>query len=542
MKETKWIVADTEDDSKELLKSGRSGFDKRITQIAARCSDGTRFYNRGNVVAFLEWLLTKRPCKVYFHNLRYDLGNLFGCALDLPDVQLVGGRLIFARWRGIVFHDSLNLWPMSVERLGIVVGLEKLAFGSCDARYVKRDVDIVYRAIELGLELSAEFGIDHLPATIGGLAVKIWKAMGGGSWFDDWAGSRMAYYGGRVELFRTEHRGEISYIDLNSLYPWAMTQRFPTEIVPQKDLDSEGIAAVTIKIPEDTFLAPLPVRQDDGSIIYPTGMLDGVWTTHEIRTALRYGAQVLKLDEVWGAKTTDLFYRDFVQEFYGRRQRSKDAGEREFYKRLLNNLYGQQAMSGMVSRSVYKRAHHGNGIVYGDKVLIEMQCPLPEHVNYLHAAYVTSYGRTRLLYALHAIPPDKLIYCDTDSIIHAGPPILQMSSELGEFKLEKTWQYCRTFGPKCYDGFSGPLPVMAQNPVRKREAKAKGVPSRLAADFLDWGHVEYDQPFGLREAIIGYDQENQKQLSVWRKVEKEQKTRYLKKKEIDGQYWPLIQN
>jgi hypothetical protein len=154
--------------------------------------------------------------------------------------------------------------------------------------------------------------------------------------------------------------------------------------------------------------------------------------------------------------------------------------------------------------------------------------PLPEHVNYLHAAYVTSYARTRLLDALTATPWDKLVYCDTDSIIAEGKPSFPISADLGQFKLEKTWTYCKTYAPKIYEGDD--------------TVKAKGVPSRLARQFIDTGHVEYEQPFGLREAIVGYDNGNAKQLSVWRKVEKKMRTKYDKKKLIDGHFWPLIQS
>lgn len=168
-----------------------------------------------------------------------------------------------------------------------------------------------------------------------------------------------------------------------------------------------------------------------------------------------------------------------------------------------------------------------NATPYGNKLLVETRMPLPDHVNYLHAAYVTSYARTRLLAGLRNIQSGDLIYCDTDSIIHRGKPFCEPSKVLGEYKLEKTWSSCQTFGPKCYRG--------------DNEYKAKGVRKDLAQKFILEGRVEYDIPFGLREAIIGYDKGNSKQLSVWHRIEKRRITGYDKKKLVDGQYFPLLQ-
>jgi len=57
------IVYDTEDDSSELLAAGKSGFDKRVTQIAAITDCGKMFHNRGNVAEFFRvpWVCCWMP-------------------------------------------------------------------------------------------------------------------------------------------------------------------------------------------------------------------------------------------------------------------------------------------------------------------------------------------------------------------------------------------------------------------------------------------------------------------------------------------------
>lgn len=519
------IIADTEDDSKECLEDGRSGFEKEVTQIAALGTDGSSFHNRGDVIEFVRWLQGKqrqhgKALRVYFHNLRYDLGNLFGRALDAPDVQLVGGRMIHARLGKLVFFDSFNMWPMSVAKLGKAFGLEKLSMDIRSKDYVFRDCEIVKRALEFTQGMVAEFDIETLPATIGGLAVRIWRNMGGETWFDDSELCREAYYGGRVELFRTHAEGSINYYDVNSLYPYAMAKAFPTHLEPQADIDCEGIACAEVQAAPD-FVSALPVRRQDGSIYYPCGRLSGLWTCAELRCAVANGrSRILKILAVSGSRETFSPYAEFIGEFYKRRQRCTSDAEKLFYKLLLNNLYGQQAMNGMVTRSVFKRGTR-RGVPYGNKELVDVQMPLPEHVNYCHAAHVTSYARIHLLEHLRKVPWKDLIYCDTDSIICLGNHF-KTGNELGQMKLEAKWNYAITHAPKVYEGTG--------------VVKAKGVPVKHARDFIDHGQATFAVPFGFREAIRGYDQSNKNQLSVWRNVTKQKRTNYDKKR-LEGVHW-----
>ena len=70
--------------------------------------------------------------------------------------------------------------------------------------------------------------------------------------------------------------------------------------------------------------------------------------------------------------------------------------------------------------------------------------------------------------------------------------------------------------------------------------KAKGVPRRLAKQFVEEGYAEYDAPFKLREAVNFYERGNTRRLSVWRRVRKEMRTKYAKKIVVDGTRWMPI--
>lgn len=255
-----FLCFDTEDNSKELLLLGKSGFDKSVTQCAVICDDSNRYYCgtpyfknwdkeykgwkfkdalkgykeltlfRNSVphtiwVRFQFWCddlfawqnkyskkvvkqfkerLQKFKCKYFYaHNLQYDLGNLFSDKLDDLDVTMVGARLIKAVWGNKIFVDSYNIWPMSVKKLGTAFGLQKLETESMatDKEYVYRDVEIINKAMLFAWQFADGLGLKNLPPTLGGLCVKVWKHLGGVNNHDSHEMSRAALFGGRVELF-----------------------------------------------------------------------------------------------------------------------------------------------------------------------------------------------------------------------------------------------------------------------------------------------------------------------------------------------------
>lgn len=581
-------VFDTEDDTRELMAAGRSGFDKRVTQIAGVTSEGRRFHNRGSVAEFLKFILNEKERRGvrrwYAHNLQYDLGNLFGDDLDTLDLCMVGGRLIRAVWQGIIFLDSFNLFPTKVATLGRALNLEKLDFDARSKAYVFRDCDIVREALERLIETCREFGVEYPANTLGGLCVKLWQAMGGENWPDHSLESRAAIFGGRVELFSRGGRGNIAWTDINSLYPWAMTHEFPRELELRKDrnmpLAPFGITTATVHVPEQ-FIAPLPYRVTerdrlsgvyDRAIIFPCGTFTGTWTNHELRTAIElHGVTVKRIHAQYAASEGVACYRDFVLAFYERRMAQKNEAYRLIYKLLMNNLYGQLGMGGGVTRTAVltpEREHElrqglRTATVFGSAIMFDVRIPLPDHVNYAHAAHVTAYGRTRLMEFARAVAPENLIYCDTDSLMFFNPfgsPLpFPTGDGLGVMKLEGMGRRIDVRAPKTYE-----IVARSGRGRWKKHPKAKGVPKAHAQHFLDTGWAEYDAPFKIREAINFFDRAvhhwkdtargpvpvycdrpraNARRLSVWRVVRKELRSSYHKKRaRADGSYTPLILN
>jgi hypothetical protein len=526
------IVFDTEDNSSELLAAGKSGFDKKVTRIAAITDSGKRFHNRGDVKQFLKWCHEQKTQDVWAFNTQYDIGNLCNSGqikLDDFDMTLVKGRFIRAKTMGLDFFDVHNLsgGGSSVKSLGKAVGLEKLDSGKLgfdNLDYVFRDCEIPMRWLKFVRERCDDFDIKKIPATLGGLCTKAFASLGYENWFDSSEDSASALTGARVELFSGGGRGRIAYVDINSLYPWAMTQLFPTCIERLGKLEGYGIARVNIEIPK-TQLAPLPVKDDENRLIFPCGKLSGVWTIAEIKNAVRCGAKIRKIFWILGSRDGKAYYRDYITTMYQNRLASKSEAESLFWKLLMNNLYGRLAIGGIISRSLKLTEENKNdGLPYGTKILADYEMPLPEFTNYLHAAHVLSYGRLRLFHFLSKIAAEDLIYCDTDSIIFfcRGNPPFPVNKNLGEMKLESWGSRCTPYLPKTY--------------IFDDAYKAKGVPKSRAKDFIVHGRAEYDLPFKMREAIHFYDADNSRKLSVWRKVEKIRAAKY-DRKEISGNYF-----
>lgn len=601
------LFADTEDNSKELLSSGRSGFEKKVSQIAAIDENGERFYFGGDIPKFKTFLLDNEYDRVYFHNTQYDLGSLFADTMDDLDVTMVGGRLIKAQWQGISFLDTFNLFPMSAKKLGSAFKLEKLDMDLTSTDYVYRDIEIIREAILYAKDFFSQYNAP-MRNTLSGGSIGIFKARGGTNWHDCSADSRGAAYGGRVELFKQfsitergirnvlkelqkpkldgtpeQHRHmledleswelskkywsetlrcrpesvtkerimdhfhltnlpkDIFYTDINSLYPFCLTKQFPDVISEQKSIhDShDGIANVTVTVPE-LAVCPLPYRREDGAILYPFGTWRGTYTLVELRNAEVMGCKIKKVHWVKSTKGKKYYYEHFIKELYSRRLSADSDAMKLMLKLLMNSFYGGLLLSGEITRTCRLTAKtlkqwksdaefRRKNPMYGDsKILRTYSIPLPEHVNYCHAAHVLSYARIELLKYLTSVKPEQLIYCDTDSVFFESPDgkiPFEISTKLGGMKVEKKMNLCITYAPKCYRA--------------DEEFKAKGVRKDKAKKFLIDKEARVEAPFKMREAIRYFNAGNTHKCGIWRHVDKKVKTEYTKKSFDNNRFYPV---
>lgn len=545
-----FICYDTEDNSAELMKAGKSGFDKQVLLLVAIKSDGTKFVSR-SVKDFIAWLDRQEETTIWALNAQYDLGNLFSKDITQFDSVLVGGRLIKARRKKHYYLDVYNLWQASVEALGEAFDLPKLPFDPNNIEYAIRDVEIIVKAMNYTYSFCEEMGITNIPATLGGLCIKVWKHEGGQNCYDSTELSKEAYYGGRVELFKLQNDcPRVMWTDINSLYPSVMRGKFPGVLEDcGTDLPKYGVVKCDVVAPKMDVMV-LPYRDEIGRVLFPWGKFTGVWTVAELNVAVDRGYKITKIHESMGTDECMMPYGGFVMAMYQRRLASKSPSEKLFYKLLMNNLYGRLGTSGVISRTVWTTEKNQNeGVPFGEKRLVEYSMPLSEETNWAHAAYITSYARLELLYAIEKVGVENMIYCDTDSTIFdcAGDIPFPISKDLGAMKIEQMCSGCLTAwhkeerctnGGKPADYWPSCMTFLPKMYKVGNFHKAKGVPRRLARDFIDIGKVEFELPFKLREAIRFFDRANSRQLSVWRKVEKAKATTYDKKLLKNNRYFP----
>lgn len=132
---------------------------------------------------------------------------------------------------------------------------------------------------------------------------------------------RPAYLGGRVEVFFNQHHSGY-YYDVNSCYPFAMTQPLPRNFLRSvSDLpDSSNycyFADLTLEIPE-MAAAPLPYVFDH-SLFFPIGTFRGLFAGPEIENALACGARIVEFHECNVYEQFDDL-AEFASEIYGKRK------------------------------------------------------------------------------------------------------------------------------------------------------------------------------------------------------------------------------
>ncbi len=283
---------------------------------------------------------------------------------------------------------------------------------------------------------------------------------------------------------------DIKGYDINSMFPFCMLNDFPEYLMEDPHMDkAKGMVEATISVPEDMHVAPLVYRDANGALIYPVGVFRGTWTYDEISMAVRVGCKVIKVHKALGCNTLVRPFDQFIKTLYAKRKVSKDESERLFLKVLMNSLYGKIASKNTVTRTVSRynlmqnlkdkkiseaRMAEVKWINY-HRGLLDYFTPQQDYVNVCWGSMITAYARNLLTHYLWQVPPEKLIYCDTDSIYCINHE-LEISKELGGMKLEKEASVMEVLQPKAYrlDDYW----------------KAKGVPKPRMVDDATGGKVE----------------------------------------------------
>lgn len=157
-----------------------------------------------------------------------------------------------------------------------------------------------------------------------------------------------SYYGGRFEILKRGFIGTGSVIDINSAYPYAITQ-IPDLLngkwTRQKRIHKDakiGFFRIRAKIPDCKYIPPFPFRVNH-SIIFPSGEFETYVTLQELQACedtnfyrILEGYQFIPNSDIYP-------YREFIEKLYQKRMELKERNDplQLPIKIILNSIYGK---------------------------------------------------------------------------------------------------------------------------------------------------------------------------------------------------------
>lgn len=585
---TNWYGFDTENDKKGVVT---------LTALVSEQGNIKIFQGAGGFRKWCDDNEDDTPV-VICHNLEYDLVNEFGAYYPYLGLNYLHGRLISARYGHVHFLDSFNHYRMPLWKIGKAFGIEKLAFDINSPEYVATDSMICLKAMTFTRDYIQSLG-GQIGATAGSTAMSVWLAMEGDEYLTgpfDTPWLRAGYAGGRTEIFRRMTKGELLYdglgnpimvedelnpgqltqdrkasirgFDVNSMYPYCMLTDYPMLTNEDRGMEKKrGMAEVTVSVPHDQYVGPLVHRDAKGRLVYPLGVFRGIWTYDEIRYAESIGVKVLKVHKAIGGNYCERPFDQFIGVIYEKRMRSTNPAEREVLKVVLNSLYGKLASKNRITRVVskYNLLKKGSKRI-GDvkwidhnRGLLDFETPQQRYVNVLWGAMITANARVLLTKYLREVPPEKLVYCDTDSI-YVNDYDLPISEGLGGLKLEKSAKVMKVLQPKVYqlDTFfkAKGVPKPRKMPTPEYSASYGNpdawlpglhIPKPImegkdtvvldfARSFMEEGLAEFEAPIRFRQSLNS----KRGKVNQWITQSKSMRTEYTAKKLSGDRYYPPV--
>jgi hypothetical protein len=364
------------------------------------------------------------------------------------------------------FADTLFLLKSSLKKIGELLGYEKGEFdfesdNFAEMRaYNQRDCEVLYKAVEqLEAELFAMGGEFKTTLASSAMALFTTRYLKQVLPTDRATNlyARKSYYASRVEVFTRECQ-KAKYVDVNSSFPWSMKQVLPgrfiktTRTLREKPLKARCyMADATVRVRE-CYLPPLPFRDADERILFPTGTWRAPFTDVDLKLCEEQGHEIVTIHSVdWFEGFTAL--SDYVDDIYEKKANAKGF-KRELYKLLLNALYGKFAEGDIKKKMLFypRKIECPHKVKHAGDSCMEMISPgvyaredfKPlQHVHVPISAAVTAHSRALLYSYMSRVPFDeggRLFYVDTDSVVYSDPlgreVEMPMGDEVGMLKLE----------------------------------------------------------------------------------------------------------
>lgn len=299
-----------------------------------------------------------------------------------------------------------------------------------------------------------------------------------------------AYFGGRVELYQQGWQTPAVSNDVRSAYPFG-AMFLPSLVGAQahhvKTYSPHPYALwrVSWDCPEDTIVAPFPVRLPAGQICYPRAG-EGVYHGHEVQAAIDLGYNVTVHDGVKLQPETTEQPFTWIPEVYAHRARFKAEGNfaEKALKLGLNSVYGKTAQ----------------GYGFGKK---------PPFQSYYWAGFITSYTRARILRQLQTTRYPVMVA--TDGIVAGSIPPGRgpVTTDIGTWEVD-SYDRIATIQPGVYVAEKNGEQLVKSRGFFARDVDYPAMVARFYEDPLSAYHFRSRRFIGLKVAL------HRKDFSVWR--------------------------
>lgn len=447
----------------------------------------------GNSIdSFMDWASVKK--KIYFHNLKYDGGFITDYLLKNNYTHRTTGKLGHKQFDTLISNanvwyklrfcntgtivnifDSWKKLPFSVEKIGKNFMLDVVK-GSIDhsiirypgheaseeeIKYVTNDVQIIAKA----LKIQFKQGLSKI--TIGSDALTWFKKQMGDHYryyfpqitLPQDGFMRKAYRGGYTYLKEAKDYGESVYLDVNSLYPYAMTQPLPygSPVYFKGQYPENSTYPLYIQ----TFVADFTLKNDRLPTVTGKNLrwfLDTDYITDSEGMQIlsmtnvdfdlfkkHYHIHEIQFKEGFMFRACTHIFIDYISYWMNVKENSEGA-IRELAKLMLNNLYGKFATNPEKSSN--------KPVLFEDRVrYVSAETKISAPV-YLPVGVFTTANARNVTITTAQRHYDRFIYSDTDCIFLTGrdiPDDIEVHpTKLGAWKHEYTSHHSRHLRAKRY--------------------------------------------------------------------------------------------
>ena len=286
------------------------------------------------------------------------------------------------------------------------------------------------------------------------------------------------FYSGGFTQFNPRYHNKVFdkkgfSIDINSSYPWAMTQPLPygelLEEVPKntKNYLTYCVVKMSYKIKSKYINFICLKNKTEKNVRYSMhGSGEFYFLLEELEFYKKiYDIEITEIKYLYARCFT--FLKPFIDEYYHLKSEADANGQaalKTTYKLLLNSLYGSFAKKAIYPMGIWMEKRFYDALknneldgLYDEKnkkwnaktfkqlnipnmdlfcVEMEKEEKPKSFPNMLIGATITAYSRLKLLNAIFEIGIEKFVYCDTDSIFCLGKKEnLPSSIKLDDYEL-----------------------------------------------------------------------------------------------------------